>query len=1839
MSNDDTQFAWWSRLRHSGLLLSPVVQIEKYAQEPEEPKWYQPDKLRTAHTRFVASIDRSKDRPQIAHSDILTWVDALLDKYIGHTDQRMARSHSIPESLTALVRIGSRTETLRPDRVVFDEDGKTPLLLVKADTSPHIGRGKGRTEYARFLELLRGSGHRLGLLTNGLQFRLVYAGLDFESWCEWESERWFEDAEGTGELLGLRQLLFPTQIKDKSGDVIGAGLPGLLHAIEESRKRQADLSAVLRENVRQAVEMILEDVSSASRTDPDLFCELMSPEHLEKPLAGTEAHEALLQATVRVVMRMVVCLFAESRGLLPTGDLIYSQAYGVRSLYELLDETVRHEGSQMGLMTRQSAWPRLMALFRLIHGGSTHGGFPLRPYGGVLFRPGEAEDSDPVARALHILEHKVSVNDATIFRVLRKLLRGPLPVMRGRSKTYVEGPVDYTELRTEFIGLIYEGLLDYRLKRTDEETGPQVFLNLGRQPVLPLSRLQQMLEDNPKSIKDLFSTLKKEKVSATARSEDEDEAADEADLDSDEPAEDEQEPVLGKDANDLQDQIHLDAAQAARRWAAKAITETKLIGKQKKRETDTEYQKRIEEAVEDLIDRVVAPGEFYLVRAGNTRKGTGTFYTRPQLAVPTVHRTLEPLCYERVDGGGCVVDGQKEITDGSAELSGSGSLAGGDEAGHDGVSRDEGLSQRGNLRSDQSTPSGGRVGSVEHRRRSGEAIDEGVSEPPVDGEGLTAGSSDPDRDRTPAELSQDGVEPSSTAASSVGQSSPQRTDPLPRSKTQAEVTTHHPPSTTHLVPKKPEEILALKVCDPACGSASFLVAALHYLTDALYKSLCHHCGLDDPKRVGKITLPFGTPRDTPSTTHQPPTTDLVPLPPDDPNRGEEFTERVQALLRRHVVERCIYGVDINPLAVEFARVSLWVETLDPELPFSFLDHKIKVGNSLVGCWLNRVQDYPIMAWSRLQRQCDQKGDLKQYSKAIKAKRDGQIKPLVREWIDDQGPQHQLGFAKPDETVESVHRDIADALEELHSMPMSADGIGQREAAYERRVLSDERRQRLKTALDAWCSIWFWPPNRLELCPLPADIGTDLSHKPDMLAEVERVAAEHRFFHWELEFPDVLNGVGSGFDIIVGNPPWETSKPISMEFFTEFDPIYRTYGNQDAKREQKKLFEQNRSIAELWRRYVAKFGAMSNWVSHAANPAGYYPRQQDGPSAFNLMEKGAQWRQSDQYHADWKTMRAGRTGFVSVQYPPFHLQGAADINLYKLFAELMWLLTKDGGRVGLILPSGFYSDLGSESLRRTFLLNGSVDLIYAFQNEKRVFSEAHHAMKQAVVIGAKGETTRSLLTRFRMGVGDSPNASEIPYDLLEGDKHAIRLTTEDVARMSPASFGLLEMRTQTDLEVFRNLSHASEAIQDHSTFKLHYTNELHLTGDSRHFSPIDKWIGSGFHEDKYGFWRDENGLGAIPLFEGRMIGQFDFSRKGWVSGKGRSAVWQTLPFDQKKIEPQYLMDLDVWRSWDKAIHGDKIALMDVTASTNTRTVIASPTWYFPFGHSAPVLSADGDLWHVLVVAGLLNSFVFDFIARLRVSGIHLTLFIIQECRLPKLNEVSTNLAALHIAVNVARLSYLHCVFAPQWLWLQDRCEVLSYKEWKFWWAVTEADRLRLIAEINALSAELYALDIESFEWIIRNDPTDSKGFYRVDNHLPFRERTTAVSAMAFRTLKEGKWAPAETWQLSNDEFFYLLGIPELTNAEASKAKGLSGPLVLKREGCHSWHPENFPEDDPRHGWTWDDCWKDAKTILGSEDAVREYLASDSNESEDVHYTGPRDLFGHPIIEKPKQRKLF
>ena len=1340
MSQVDTAHAWWSRLRHQGLLLSPVVMLERYPSAPEPATFSVTAKLRDAQTRFNVKV-AAEGEPNLDEGSILAWVDALLDGYLGHKWGRIVRQNAIPEKLTTVVRIGSRSETIRPHRVVYaDANATVPALLVMADTSAQVGRGRGRTAYARFLELLRGTGHRLGLLTNGFQFRLIYAGLDFESWCEWESDRWFDDGEGSEELAGLRQLLSPDSLKP-----IKEGVSGLLAAVEESRNRQARLSDFLQENVREAIEFLLEDVSKESRTTSGLFTSLVR-HGTDDPLTDAQANEALYQATVRLIMRLVVCLFAESRPELRFNGPIYDDSYGVRTLYERLEEAVRFEGGVYSLFNQNTAWPRLMALFRLIHDGSLHPDLVFPERGGLLFRPGASDSSDPVARALHILESLVPVSDSTIHAVLCKLLRAKLPVIRGRTKTYVEGPVDFSDLRTQVIGLIYEGLLDYRLKRTDESLGPMVFLNIGRQPVLPLCRLEDMLTHDRTGLKNLLTTLRKEQVTVTAK--DEEEESPEEDEQPEEPEEIGEEP-----SEDLGESVEVEASRtdeylaaedAARSWAREAAVLAGMVGRQRARETDSEYQARLDAEVARVIKRVTVLGEFYLVRAGNTRKGSGTFYTRPELAVPTVHRTLEPLCYEKAEDG-------------------------------------------------------------------------------------------------------------------------------------------------TLIPKEPEVILALKVCDTACGSASFLVAGLDYLTDALFRSLCYHRHLDDPDVANTLTLPLGMTR-TGRIGEE-----IVKFPPNDPYHGDNFEAWVKARLRRYVVERCIYGVDINPLAVELARVSLWIATLDPGLPFSFLDHKIKVGNSLVGCWLDRVEDYPLKAWEREGgdgKNGERTGRIETFLKGAKSGNrrsgDGRIKVEMRKLIETRFQGYQSFLEQPDHRPLDVVARLRDEYQKLHDQPIHDPGV--QEARY-REIEASESRQALKMAMDEWCAVWFWSTDEESLRHVPTPVTFHAKSSEARSSRIRQVASDLKFFHWELEFPDVFTPDRSGFDALTGNPPWDVMKPNSQEFFTDFDPLYRTYDKQAAIRKQRELCESVLGVTELWDEYNARFKALGNWARNVADP-------------FDLaLAKG---KEGSALAAVWARRRQERQGFADPTHP-FRLQGSADLNSYKMFAEVFWWLLGKDGRLGVILPTGIYSDFGTKDLREELLLRGRLDFLYAFQNEKRVFAAAHHAYKQSAVIAARGGLTESFQARFRMGVGDSPEAHEIPDDLLRNDSAAMLFTPDDVRKNSPKSLSLVELRSPRDLAIFRRVYDHSIRIGDNASgWEITYACEFHMTNDSRLFPPLEQWEAKGYKPDVSGRWIGPEGDVALPLYQGAMIHHFNPAFQQFESGGGRVNRWYVSPTDYLAFRPKFLI---------------------------------------------------------------------------------------------------------------------------------------------------------------------------------------------------------------------------------------------------------------------------------------------------------------------------------------------
>ena len=903
---------------------------------------------------------------------------------------------------------------------------------------------------------------------------MLFAGLDYDAWCEWDLDLWFEEGELSPQVTTLRTLLNPALWTPESEDAA----PSLLQAIRDTRKGQAELSEVLSERVREAIEILIRghgDALSALAEGPDEADIAEYRAYLED-VAGVSSAEApfgedgtlsdvspqdIYRAACRVAMRLVVILFAESRELLPRDNTLYHESYGLNGLLERLERAAARGGA---LATSYGAWPQVLALFRLVFEGSHHPDLPVTAYGGDLFAAGDADEADGLSRALFVFENACFdvevLSDRDVHQMLQLLTRTTIRIRQGRGGTRAVVPVDFSDLSSEYIGILYEGLLDYELK-TAPPGDPVIFLSVGDQPALPLSRLEAM-ED--RALRTLFERLKESSSPAdeAAGSDDADGSTDEssasvadgstkvpgtagADLfegadGTEEEAEDEALALEVREPSAEYLATGPDERQQSRTraetWARRAVEVARLVKKPRGRETPErrlEFDRRLGAKARQLVARVVLPGEWYLVRWGGTRKGSGSFYTRPGLAVPTVQRTLRPLAFD----------------------------------------------------------------------------------PPAGSDGT------PDRDAPAARWT----------------------------------------------PKLPEEILALTVCDPACGSGTFPLAALRFLTDTLYASLQHHgriepdgeralvrlLGLDDGEAVGEGVREGAQSReggeDSGAASALRLGDELIPCPPDD----ERFESRLTAVLRRHVVERCIYAVDLDPLAVELCRLSLWIETMDRTLPFGFLDHKVKCGNALVGAWFDQFRHYPVMAWK------NREGGDKNHTNGVHFRKDARtdaIKAFVKDRLK---PDLELFLQGADlfqedllEESLAVHDDALAVLADMHALPVQ--DAAERARLYRERLLGSPAWRSLKRAMDLWCACWFWPAEELERAPLPSTL---VGPPAETRAVAERVAAEMRFFHWELEFPDVFREAGSGFDAMLGNPPWDIAKPVSKEFFSDIDPLYRS----------------------------------------------------------------------------------------------------------------------------------------------------------------------------------------------------------------------------------------------------------------------------------------------------------------------------------------------------------------------------------------------------------------------------------------------------------------------------------------------------------------------------------------------------------------------------------------------------------------------------------------------------------------------------------------------------------
>jgi len=1589
---------WWSSLNHGGLLISPDKVASDFAADPTPLPVWRAERLRRAVTAFDGS-----------NETLSSLLDFVLNDLAELPDSEWQKAQAVDSrwSLRSFTGV-----LVKPRRLWQGPNGEVLPVFVPDDGasrqfSGRLGVGRSRQLLSRVVEWLRQKQQPLALVTNGRHWRLVHAGQDYDAWCEWDIDLWFVEGVPGPQVDAWRQLISRDALVAADGQRQGL----LLTAILASRKGQADLSAVLGERVRQAVEELITASHSAIE---------------QAQQAGTApAYADLYVAGSRIVMRCIITLFAEARNLLPVDNPVYQRAYSLEGLRQNLDRRATGRGNDR-LSQSRSAWPRLMALFRLIHEGSSHEALPVPQYSGALFAPGDAASKDGIDRALALLEGpQNAVTDRQVQRMLRLLTRTKVRVRQGRSNKLVDAPVDFSALSSEYIGILYEGLLDFELKQA-AANDPVIFLAVGNEPALTLSQLEGMSDA---VIKQLFDALKKKDKGGGDGDEDsggDDDVAAEAEEDTEPEAqaddiedisETEDEPEAeAVDVDELAlSQDHLQRAQA---WLEKAAVIAGLVKKPRGRRATGaalgEDAEALAKAARSLCARLVAPGQFYLVRWGGTRKGAGTFYTRPQLAAPTVRRTLQPLAYEAV-----------------------------------------------------------------------------------------------------------------------------RTEVDPRT------------GLTEVVewqPKRPEEILTLKVCDPAMGSGSFLAGALRYLTDALVASLYHH-------KLIERADDGGVPRMADGQISEVLSDELLKLRPSE----EGFEDALRAQLKRHIVERCLYGVDLDPLAVELGRMALWVETMDRNLPFGFLDHKLKVGNALVGAWFDTYRDYPALAWDREGGDKDYQKDKPQnlvnhfYTDAKGKKRGDKFtatiaaraKAVPEQLISQLSGQMPLGGGLE---ASEVHDELLKVLKKLHRLPVHDSD--RRAAVYRDEVLANPHYHALKARMDLWCALWFWPGEQIEQAPLPLQFN-----QPDQaaLAVATELAAKRRFFHWELEFPDVFTASQQGFDAMLGNPPWEIQKPSSKEFFSNHDPLYRAYGKQEALAHQIEYFKATPQLEHDWVAYVAGIKAMSNWVKCVGQPFGdRVTTDKEGKKKHDLNLGGRgrdSFAVSQRLHDKWRAQRKKHKGFADSGHPFLH-QGSADLNTFKMFLELSHALMRPHGRMGMIVPSGIYTDKGTTDLRTLFLDNCEWQWLFGFENREGIF-DIHRSFKFCPLVIQKTGTTQAIRAAFMHRNVD---------DWAQAEQHVLAYPRDRVREFSPYSKAILEIRSEQDLRVLQKIYANGVLLGDKSErgWGVKYATEFHMTNDSKLFPPRPKWEEKGYQPDEYGHWLKgpwqpyagpcnildrPSGLVlsrdgsqaleveriedvALPLYEGRMIGQFDFSEKGWVSGKGRKAVWDPISFAEKVLNPQYLMSRDDYLGSeddsDSRLSGLKVGFLAIGSATNSRSMFSGLVADFPAGNSVAVLQCAGAEQSVALMAAL-NSFAYDFTLRVRLGGLNLNYFVVAETPTPSLGADGLRTAA-ELGL---RLGLPHKAFAQYWLPHRS-----SNRSWHSLLALTSHERARLKAINEAVCAWHFGLSWDDFAAILEDCdlPQDQlsgasakrlnpKGFWRIDKDMAPEVRHPVLSLVAFHDLQQ------------------------------------------------------------------------------------------------------------------------
>jgi hypothetical protein len=471
---------WLNLVEVSGPFLAVPVLEDVFPQGLDGLETARAQRLRRAYHEWREAVD-SRD---LARDDLHgAWIDEVLVTALEIDERMLRREATIPGRLH--VALPEHGLTIAPDIAVVDpsHDDVSLLLVhvVAPDTDLNATRrfnGLAATPAERMAMLLRGAGCPTGLVTNGEHWMLVHAPVgSVASYASWYARLWGQEPETLRafvSLLGVRRFF----------GLADERLPALF---ERSLKHQDDVTDALGEQVRRAVEVL---VQAVDRADQDRNREL---------LRDTEPR-VLYEAALTVMMRLVFLLAAEERGLLLLNDERYDQNYALSTLRMQL----RGESDEI-LERRRSAWPRLLALFRAIYSGIEHPALRLPALGGSLFDPDsypflEGRTAGTSWRA-HPAE-PLPIDDRTVL-----LLLEAIQTFEGRT-------LSYRALDVEQIGHVYEGLLERTVKRVEDVTLELEASAKAKGPRVALGELESATLDGRERVAELLTERSQRSASA-----------------------------------------------------------------------------------------------------------------------------------------------------------------------------------------------------------------------------------------------------------------------------------------------------------------------------------------------------------------------------------------------------------------------------------------------------------------------------------------------------------------------------------------------------------------------------------------------------------------------------------------------------------------------------------------------------------------------------------------------------------------------------------------------------------------------------------------------------------------------------------------------------------------------------------------------------------------------------------------------------------------------------------------------------------------------------------------------------------------------------------------------------------------------------------------------------------------------------------------------------------------------------------------------------------------------------------------------------------------------------